>query len=131
MHAVREEARGRRHILGVPPLRRQAQAVRRMREAGNREVRGAAGAAAVRLTLVRPTPLALCHSLRSRECMCRVRNRWGEPVFKFIACILQHARDRYYIAGDDDSWLDIKYWVCAYANNQHSYASLSSNSPCL
>ena len=53
--------------------------------------------------------------------MRRVRNRWGEPVFKFVACLLQHARDRYYIAGDDDSWLDIPYWVCAYANNQHAY----------
>ena len=48
--------------------------------------------------------------------------RWGEPVEQFIACLLQHARDRYYIAADDDSWLDIKYWVCAYANNQHAYA---------
>jgi hypothetical protein len=55
---------------------------------------------------------------------CRFRNRWGEPVFLFIACLLQHARDRYYIAGDDDSWLDIRYWVCAYANNQHAYAPL-------
>ena len=54
--------------------------------------------------------------------MGRVRDRWGEPVFQFIACLLQHARDRYYIAGDDDSWLDIPYWVCAYANNQHAYA---------
>ena len=63
--------------------------------------------------------------------MRRVRNRWGQPVFKFIACLLQHARDRYYIAGDDDSWLDIKYWVCAYANNQHAYAPFASNSPCL
>ena len=54
--------------------------------------------------------------------MRRVRNRWGEPVFKFNACLLQHARDRYYIAGDDDSWLDTAYWVCAYANNQHAYA---------
>ena len=61
--------------------------------------------------------------------MRRVRNRWGEPVFKFIACLLQHARDRYYIAGDDDSWLDSKYWVCAYANNQHAYAPFAS--PCL
>jgi hypothetical protein len=63
--------------------------------------------------------------------MRRVRNRWGEPVFLFIACLLQHARDRYYIAGDDDSWLDIPYWVCAYANNQHAYAPFASNSPCL
>jgi hypothetical protein len=54
--------------------------------------------------------------------MRRVRNRWGEPVFKFVACLLQHARDRYYIAADDDSWLDSTYWVCAYANNQHAYA---------
>ena len=33
--------------------------------------------------------------------MRRVRNRWGEPVFEFIACLLQHARDRYYIAADE------------------------------
>ncbi len=52
-------------------------------------------------------------------------NRWGEPVVKFIACLLQHARDRYYIAGDDDAWLDIPYWVCAYANNQHEYAPIN------
>jgi hypothetical protein len=58
--------------------------------------------------------------------MRRVRNRWGEPVFKFVACLLQHARDRYFIAGDDDSWLDIPYWVCAYANNQHKYAPFAS-----
>ena len=63
--------------------------------------------------------------------MCRVPNRWGEPVFKFIACLLQHARDRYYIAGDDDSWLDIPYWVCAYANNQHAYAPVSQQCPML
>ena len=59
MHAMREEARARRRLLGVPPLRRQAQAVRRMRAgAGTREVRRAAGAAVVRLALVRPTPLS-------------------------------------------------------------------------
>ncbi len=59
MHAVREEARARLHVLGVPPLRRQAQAVRRMHAgAGIREVRRAAGAAVVRLALVRPTPLS-------------------------------------------------------------------------
>ena len=59
MHAVREEARARRHLLGVPPLRRQAQAVRRMRAGGStREVRRAAAAAVVRLALVRPTPLS-------------------------------------------------------------------------
>ena len=63
--------------------------------------------------------------------MRRVRNRWGEPVFKFVACLLQHARDRYFIAGDDDWWVDIKYWVCAYANNQHAYAPFASNGPCL
>ena len=67
--------------------------------------------------------------------MRRVRNRWGEPVFKFVACLLQHGRDRYYIAGDDDSWLDIPYWVCAYANNQHAYAPFpatahSCDQPC-
>ena len=63
--------------------------------------------------------------------MRRVRNRWGEPVFQFIACVLQHARDRYYIAGDDDSWLDIKYWVCAYANNQHAYGPHAQQRPML
>jgi hypothetical protein len=61
--------------------------------------------------------------------MSRVRDRWGEPVFQFIACLLQHARDRYYIAGDDDSWLDIPYWVCAYANNQHAYAPFPAMAP--
>ena len=63
--------------------------------------------------------------------MCRVPNRWGEPVFKFVACLLQHARDRYYLAGDDDSWLDIPYWVCAYSNNQHAYAPVSQQCPML
>ena len=127
MHAVREEARARRHVLGVPPLRRQAHAVRRMRAgAGTREVRRAAEAVVVRLALVRPTPLSA--TACGAEHMC-VRNRWGEPVFEFIACLLQHARDRYYIAGDDDSWLDIKYWVCAYANNQHAYASFPAMAP--
>ncbi len=63
--------------------------------------------------------------------MRRVRNRWGEPVSQFIACVLQHARDRYFIAGDDDSCLDIPYWVCAYANNQHAYAPFASKSPCV
>ena len=63
--------------------------------------------------------------------MRRVRNRWGQPVFKFTACLLQHARDRYYIVGYDDSSLDIRYWVCAYANNQHAYAPLPSNHPAI
>jgi hypothetical protein len=51
-----------------------------------------------------------------------VSHWWGEPIEQFISCLLQHARDRYYLTADDDSWLDIKYWVCAYANNQHAYA---------
>ena len=51
-----------------------------------------------------------------------VSHWWGEPLFQFISCLLQHARDRYYLTADDDSWLDIPYWVCAYANNQHAYA---------
>jgi hypothetical protein len=45
-------------------------------------------------------------------------SRWGEPVEQCISCLVQHARDRYFVAPDDDSWLDIAYWVCAYANNQ-------------
>ena len=44
---------------------------------------------------------------------------------EFIACLLQHARDRYFVAAVDDSWLDIAYWVCAYANNQWAYVPLS------
>jgi hypothetical protein len=59
VHAVQEDARAPRHVLGVPPLRRQAQAVRRMRAgAGTREVRLAAEAVVVRLALVWPTPLS-------------------------------------------------------------------------
>jgi hypothetical protein len=71
----------------------------------------AAAAVVVRLALVRPARLSAAHS--------RVRlhaagaNTWGEPVEQFVACLVQHARDRCYVAGDDDSWLDIKYWVCA------------------
>ncbi len=66
-----------------------------------------------------------------RSACATFETRGGEPVFKFVACLLQHARDRYYLAGDDDSWLDIPYWVCAYANNQHAYAPVASHSPCL
>ncbi len=61
--------------------------------------------------------------------MRRVRNRWGEPVFKFVACILQHARDRYYIAGDDDSWLDIPYWVCHRCGDKHKLCGACAPAP--
>jgi hypothetical protein len=57
-------------------------------------------------------------------------SRWGEPVEKFISCVLQHGRDRYFIAADDDSWLNNPYWVCAYANNQWAYAPISACACC-
>ena len=44
--------------------------------------------------------------------------RWGEPVWAFVSCILQHAKERYYTSADDESFLDVPYWICAYANNQ-------------
>ena len=41
-------------------------------------------------------------------------SRWGEPVVEFLACILQHARDRYYLPDSDGTdFLDVPYWVCA------------------
>ena len=27
--------------------------------------------------------------------------------------------DRHYSSKGDESWLDVPYWICAYANNQH------------
>jgi hypothetical protein len=44
-----------------------------------------------------------------------VSHWWGEPVKMFVACILQHAKDRE-LRGVDI--LTRLYWVCAYANNQ-------------
>lgn len=38
---------------------------------------------------------------------------WGEPVADFIECLRRHAYDRGLSA-------DTSYWVCAYANRQHS-----------
>ena len=52
-----------------------------------------------------------------------VSHWWGEPVVLFIACLMQHAKDRFYRSPDDESWLDTPYWVCAYANNQHELGS--------
>jgi len=41
-----------------------------------------------------------------------VSHWWGEPIVEFIACLRQHRSDR--------SLRTPAYWVCAYANNQHS-----------
>ncbi|CAL1129729.1 unnamed protein product, partial [Cladocopium goreaui] len=40
-----------------------------------------------------------------------VSHAWQEAVFKFVACLRQHAALR--------NVADGAYWVCAYANNQH------------
>mmetsp|Transcript_118865 Transcript_118865/g.337006 ORF Transcript_118865/g.337006 Transcript_118865/m.337006 type:complete len:699 (+) Transcript_118865:101-2197(+) len=48
-----------------------------------------------------------------------VSHWWGEPVKIFVACILQHAKDRE-LRGVDI--LTRLYWVCAYANNQWALA---------
>jgi hypothetical protein len=102
--------------------------VRRLRAgSGARVVRRAATAAVVRLTLVRPMPLCVASELRVDVPRA---SRWGEPVEQFISCLLQHARDRYFVAEDDDSWLNIPYWVCAYANNQWEYAPVSACACC-
>ena len=55
------------------------------------------------------------------ECNLRAPKRWGEPVYQFISCLLQHAKDHYYCVADDDAFLDVPYWVhareCAHANS--------------
>ena len=43
---------------------------------------------------------------------CSAQKRWGEPVYQFISCLLQHATDHYYSVADDESFLDVPYWVC-------------------
>ena len=48
-----------------------------------------------------------------------VSHWWGEAVRDFIACLLQHAEDRF-----QENHLDVPYWVCAYANNQHMLADV-------
>lgn len=40
-----------------------------------------------------------------------VSHWWGERVKDFVMCLEQHSSDR--------KLVDCKYWVCAYANNQH------------
>ncbi|CAL1154999.1 unnamed protein product, partial [Cladocopium goreaui] len=42
-----------------------------------------------------------------------VSHAWSEPVYKFLACLEQHALVR-------ELSSSTFYWVCAYANNQHS-----------
>lgn len=41
-----------------------------------------------------------------------VSHWWGEPIWDFIMCLVQHCEDRR-LDEDKDA-----YWVCAYANNQ-------------
>jgi hypothetical protein len=41
-----------------------------------------------------------------------VSHAWIEPVINFVACIRMHAFTR-------ELSLQVAYWVCAYANNQH------------
>ncbi|CAB9514706.1 Kinesin light chain [Seminavis robusta] len=45
-----------------------------------------------------------------------VSHWWGEPILQFVACLEKHAKDRFPAKRPDQ----IFYWVCAYANNQHS-----------
>ena len=68
-----------------------------------------------------------------------VSHWWGEHVLGFTKCLREHSRDRhppvfdwgpdlYYSAGDEPRTLpsalgrSTRYWVCAYANNQHNLA---------
>ena len=40
---------------------------------------------------------------------------------KFVKCVETHAKHRYSVPGFTyEDWLDIPYWVCAYANRQHA-----------
>ncbi|CAB9512015.1 expressed unknown protein [Seminavis robusta] len=51
-----------------------------------------------------------------RECMWFCSHWWGAPVLHFIACLEQHAMDRYLPHAADK----VTYWICAYSNNQHN-----------
>ena len=46
-----------------------------------------------------------------------VSHWWGEPVVAFLACLKQHSKDRFEKGKIDGH--DVRYWVCAYCNNQH------------
>ena len=40
---------------------------------------------------------------------------------KFVKCVETHAKHRYSVPGFTcEDWLDVPYWVCAYANRQHA-----------
>ncbi|CAB9503820.1 expressed unknown protein [Seminavis robusta] len=55
-----------------------------------------------------------------------VSHWWGESVFQFIACLEQHAHDRYLDKADE-----ARYWICAYSNNQHVISDeLGENPKC-
>lgn len=46
---------------------------------------------------------------------------WGEPLKEFILCVEKHSEVR--CLEDQDNGIQPYYWVCAYANRQHSLAS--------
>ena len=52
-----------------------------------------------------------------------VSHWWGNPVKNMIRCLEQHAKDR------DLPLETTVYWVCAYANNQHSLGGEISTDP--
>jgi len=61
-----------------------------------------------------------------------VSHWWGEPVVQFLDCLKQHAHDRQlarepheiesYVKGQSLG-RSPRYWICAYANNQHDLNS--------
>mmetsp|Transcript_89956 Transcript_89956/g.160104 ORF Transcript_89956/g.160104 Transcript_89956/m.160104 type:complete len:469 (+) Transcript_89956:125-1531(+) len=51
-----------------------------------------------------------------------VSHWWGEAVSLFYRCLEQHGEDRMLAQ-------DAPYWVCAYANNQHSLGAAVTNNP--
>lgn len=77
--------------------------------------------ARVRRTLCLGAPIIACVAeWNIRRPFCLGRRRWGEPVCKFVKCVETHAKHRYSVPGYTyEYWLDIPYWVCAYANRQH------------
>ena len=54
--------------------------------------------------------------------------RSGEPVYQFIPCLLQHAKDHYYSAADNESFVDVPYWVCTRKQTAHQLADMRTNS---
>jgi len=53
-----------------------------------------------------------------------VSHWWGNSVFHLIACIEQHACDRFL-----ENYDDVKYWICAFANNQHNLEQELTSNP--